>query len=120
MFPIVFTQFQKGMSMKSNGMCPCQGGSTGISQISLAVDAPEEADKVVQSLFQKKLVNEAKFLMQVQRTSLGADSKLAVEGEKEAITLVLVANDDKVSSVLTELEEGDLSKKGSPIVSPLL
>lgn len=68
--------------MKSNGMCPCQGGSTGISQISLAVDAPEEADKVVQSLFQKKLVNEAKFLMQVQRTSLGADSKLAVEGEK--------------------------------------
>ena len=43
--------------------------------------------------------------MQVQRTSVGADSKVVVEGEKERMTLVIVANDDKVTSVLSELEE---------------
>jgi len=51
---------------------------------------------------------------------MGGDSKLVVEGEKEVMHLVIVANDDKVSSVLTELEEGDLGKKGEMIVSPLL
>jgi hypothetical protein len=35
----------------------------GISQITLSVDAPEDADKVVQQLFLKKLAMEAKFLM---------------------------------------------------------
>jgi uncharacterized protein involved in tolerance to divalent cations len=51
---------------------------------------------------------------------MGADAKLAVEGEKQEMHLVIVANDDKVSAVLTELEEGDLGKKGEMIVSPLL
>lgn len=92
----------------------------GISQITLSVDAPEDADKVVQQLFLKKLAVEAKFLMQVQRTAMGADAKLQVEGEKQEMHLVIVANDDKVSAVLTELEEGDLGKKGEMIVSPLL
>jgi len=92
----------------------------GISQITLSIDAPEDADKVVQQLFLKKLAMEAKFLMQVQRTAVGADSKMTVEGEKQDMHLVIVANDDKVSAVLTELEEGDLGKKGEMIVSPLL
>jgi len=71
-------------------------------------------------LFLKKLAIEAKFLMQVQRTAIGGDNKLVVEGEKEHMTLVVVTNDDKVTAVLTELEEGDLAKKGEVIVSPLL
>jgi hypothetical protein len=71
-------------------------------------------------LFLKKLAIEAKFLMQVQRTAMGGDNKLVVEGEKEHMTLVVVTNDDKVTAVLTELEEGDLAKKGEVIVSPLL
>jgi len=120
MFPAVFTQFSKRRSQRTAGMCPCQGNSSGISQITLSVDAPEDADKVVQQLFLKKLAIEAKFLMQVQRTAMGGDSKLVVEGEKEVMHLVIVANDDKVSAVLTELEEGDLGKKGEMIVSPLL
>merc|ERR1711881_552762 len=70
MFPTVFTQFTKQKSLKTSGMCPCQGSATGVSQVSLAIDAPEDADKVVQSLFLKKLAIEAKFLMQVQRTSM--------------------------------------------------
>merc|ERR1712230_302707 len=97
MFPAVFTQFTKQKSMKTAGMCPCQGSATGVSQVSLAVDAPEDADKVVQQLFLKKLAVEAKFLMQVQRTAMGADAKLQVEGEKQEMHLVIVANDDKVS-----------------------
>merc|ERR1712167_510086 len=48
MFPAVFTQFTKQKSMKTSGMCPCQGSATGVSQVSLAIDAPEEADRVVQ------------------------------------------------------------------------
>jgi flagellar biosynthesis chaperone FliJ len=48
MFPAVFTQFTKQKSQKTSGMCPCQGSATGVSQVSLAIDAPEEADKVVQ------------------------------------------------------------------------
>lgn len=119
-FPTIFQQAAKHASAKTQGMCACQGGATGVSQISLVVDAPEEADKAVQSLFQKKLANEAKFLMQVQRTSVGADSKVVVEGEKERMSLVIVANDDKVTGVLAELEEADLVKKGAAIVSPLL
>jgi len=51
---------------------------------------------------------------------MGGDNKLVVEGEKEHMTLVVVTNDDKVTAVLTELEEGDLAKKGEVIVSPLL
>lgn len=51
---------------------------------------------------------------------MGGDNKLVVEGEKEVMTLVVVTNDDKVTAVLTELEEGDLAKKGEVIVSPLL
>lgn len=65
MFPAVFTQFTKAKSQHASGMCPCQGSATGVSMVSLAVDAAEEADKVVQSLFQKKLALEARFLMQV-------------------------------------------------------
>jgi len=48
MFPAVFTQFTKQRSLKTSGMCPCQGSATGVSQVSLAIDAPEDADKVVQ------------------------------------------------------------------------
>jgi chromosome segregation ATPase len=48
LFPAVFTQFSKRKSLRTAGMCPCQGNASGVSQISLAVDAPEEADKVVQ------------------------------------------------------------------------
>jgi len=36
------------------------------------------------------------------------------------MTLVIVTNDDKISAVLTELEEGDIAKKGEMIVSPVL
>lgn len=101
-------------------MCPCQGNASGSSQISVGVDTPEDADSVVKKIFEKKLATEAKFLMQVQRTSQGADNKLVVEGEKQNVTLVIVTTDDKVTSVLTELEEGDVAKKGEVIVSPLL
>jgi len=45
---------------------------------------------------------------------------MSVEGEKEKVSLVIITNDDKVTSVLTELEEADLAKKGAAIVSPLL
>ena len=120
MFPTVFTQFTKQKSAKSSGMCPCQGSATGVSQVTVAIDAAEEADKVVQSLFLKKLALEARFLMQVQRTSMGAENKLVVEGEKSTMTLVIVTTDDKVTGVLSELEEGDVMKKGQAIVSPLL
>jgi len=48
MFPAVFTQFTKSRSHQTTGMCPCQGSATGTSMISVAVDAAEEADKVVQ------------------------------------------------------------------------
>jgi len=120
MFPAVFTQFTKQKSQHASGMCPCQGSATGVSMVSLAVDAAEEADKVVQSLFLKKLALEARFLMQVQRTSMGAENKLVVEGEKTGMTLVVIASDDKVTGVLSELEEGDVMKKGQAIVSPLL
>lgn len=65
MFPAVFTQFTKQKSQHASGMCPCQGSATGVSMVSLAIDAAEEADKVVQSLFLKKLALEARFLMQV-------------------------------------------------------
>merc|ERR1712072_1635949 len=44
MFPAVFTQFTKAKASKTSGMCPCQGSATGVSQISLAIDVPEEAD----------------------------------------------------------------------------
>jgi uncharacterized protein involved in tolerance to divalent cations len=120
MFPAVFTQFSKSKSLKTAGMCPCQGSATGVSQISVSIDSVEDCDKVVQSLFVKKLAVEAKFLMQVQRTSMGSENKLVVEGEKNNLTLVIVASDDKVTGVLTELEEGDVMKKGQAIVSPLL
>merc|ERR1712010_203281 len=120
MFPAVFTQFTKSKTHQATGMCPCQGSATGTSMISVGVDAAEEADKVVQSLFLKKLAQEARFLMQVQRTSMGADNKLAVEGEKKGMSLVILTSDDKVTGVLSELEEGDVMKKGQAIVSPLL
>merc|ERR1712139_677152 len=120
MFPAVFTQFTKSKSHQTTGMCPCQGSATGTSMISVAVDAAEEADKVVQSLFLKKLALEARFLMQVQRTSMGAENKLVVEGEKNGMNLVILTSDDKVTGVLSELEEGDVMKKGQAIVSPLL
>merc|ERR1711881_802997 len=48
MFPAVFTQFTKSKSHQTTGMCPCQGSATGTSMITVAVDAAEEADKVVQ------------------------------------------------------------------------
>jgi len=76
MFPAVFTQFSKRRNSKNAGMCPCQGNASGVSQITLGVDAPEDADKVVQQLFIKKLAIEAKFLMQVQKTQMGGDNKL--------------------------------------------
>jgi len=120
MFPAVFTQFTKSRSHQTTGMCPCQGSATGTSMITVAVDAAEEADKVVQSLFLKKLATEARFLMQVQRTSMGAENKLVVEGEKNGMNLVILTSDDKVTGVLSELEEGDVMKKGQAIVSPLL
>lgn len=47
MFPAVFTQFTKSKSHQTTGMCPCQGSATGTSMITVAVDAAEEADKVV-------------------------------------------------------------------------
>ena len=65
LFPAVFTQFTKAKNQHASGMCPCQGSATGVSMVSVSVDAAEEADKVVQSLFQKKLALEARFLMQV-------------------------------------------------------
>jgi uncharacterized protein involved in tolerance to divalent cations len=34
--------------------------------------------------------------------------------------LVILTSDDKVTGVLSELEEGDFMKKGQAIVSPLL
>merc|ERR1719263_400987 len=120
MFPAVFTQFTKSKSHQTTGMCPCQGSATGTSMITVAVDVAEEADKVVQSLFLKKLALEARFLMQVQRTSMGAENKLVVEGEKNGMNLVVLTSDDKVTGVLSELEEGDVMKKGQAIVSPLL
>merc|ERR1712010_261878 len=120
MFPAVFIQFTKSKTHQATGMCPCQGSATGTSMISVAVDAAEEADKVVQSLFLKKLAQEARFLMQVQRTSVGAENKLVVEGEKNGMNLVILTSDDKVTGVLSELEEGDVMKKGQAIVSPLL
>lgn len=46
-FPAVFTQFSKARSMRSSGMCPCQGGATGTSLITMGIEAPEEADKLV-------------------------------------------------------------------------
>lgn len=51
---------------------------------------------------------------------MGNENKMVVEGEKELTTLVIVTNDDKVTAVLTELDEADLAKKGQAIVSPLL
>jgi hypothetical protein len=81
MFPAVFTQFTATKSKSATGMCPCQGSATGTSMISVAIDAAEEAEKVVQQLFMKKLATEARFLMQVQKTSMGSESKLVVEGE---------------------------------------
>merc|ERR1712178_645131 len=48
MFPAVFTQFTKSKSHQTTGMCPCQGSATGTSMITVAVDAAEEAAKVVQ------------------------------------------------------------------------
>jgi len=58
--------------------------------------------------------------MQVQRTSQSADKELVVEGEKDRMTLVIVTTDDNVTGVLSELEEGEIMKKGQAIVSPLL
>lgn len=43
-------------------MCPCQGSATGTSIISLPLDDPEAADRVVQGLFMKKLATEARFM----------------------------------------------------------
>jgi len=100
MFPTVFTQFTKQKSAKSTGMCPCQGSATGVSQVTVPIDAPEEADKVVQAVLMKKLASEARFLMQVQRTSVGNENKLVVEGEKESMNLVIITTDDKVTGVL--------------------
>lgn len=45
---------------------------------------------------------------------------MSIEGEKEQINLVIVTNDDKVTAVLSEIEEADLAKKGAALVSPLL
>jgi hypothetical protein len=58
--------------------------------------------------------------MQVQRSAVGADNKLVVEGEKEKVTLVISAADDKVVNIISELEEAEITKKGAIIVSPLL
>ena len=51
---------------------------------------------------------------------MGAENKLVVEGEKNGMNLVILTSDDKVTGVLSELEEGDVMKKGQAIVSPLL
>jgi len=78
-------------------MCPCQGSATGVSQIAVQVQHPEEADGTIQSLFAQKLVIEATFSMQVQRTSLNNENKVVQEGEKELFTLTLVTSDEKVT-----------------------
>lgn len=101
-------------------MCPCQGSATGVSQIAVQVQHPEEADGTIQSLFAQKLVIEATFSMQVQRTSFNNEQKVVQEGEKELFTLTLVTSDDKVTAVLTALEEGRIQERGEAVVSPLL
>jgi len=68
-----------------------------VSQISLQVEDPEAADHFVQTLFQKKLIVEANFKMQVQRTSLDANNKIVIEGEKDEMTMTIITSDDKVS-----------------------
>jgi uncharacterized protein involved in tolerance to divalent cations len=45
---------------------------------------------------------------------------LKVTGESQGLTLVILTSDDKVTGALSELEEGDVMKKGQAIVSPLL
>jgi len=101
-------------------MCPCQGSATGVSQIAVQVQHPEEADGTIQSLFAQKLVIEATFSMQVQRTSLNNENKVTQEGERELFTLTLVTSDEKVTQVLTALEEGQIQDRGEAVVSPLL
>lgn len=56
----------------------------------------------------------------MQRSAVGADNKLVIEGEKEKVTLVITAADEKVIAVIGELEEAEVTKKGGIIVSPLL
>merc|ERR1711934_265387 len=90
--------------------------STGVSQIAVQVQHPEEADGTIQSLFAQKLVIEASFSMQVQRTSLNNENKVVQEGEKELFTLTLVTSDEKVTAV----EEGQIQDRGEAVVSPLL
>lgn len=58
--------------------------------------------------------------MQVQRTSLNNENKVVQEGEKELFTLMLVTSDEKVTQVLTALEEGQIQDRGEAVVSPLL
>lgn len=58
--------------------------------------------------------------MQVQRSSLNNENKVVQEGEKELFTLTLVTSDEKVTAVLTALEEGQIQDRGEAVVSPLL
>jgi len=101
-------------------MCPCQGSATGVSQVTVQVQHPEEADATIQSLFAQRLVIEATFSTQVQRTSFNNEQKVVQEGEKGLFTLTLVTSDDKVTAVLTALEEGRIQDRGEAVVSPLL
>lgn len=79
------------------------------------------ADHVVQILFQKKLAIEAKFLMQMSRTSLDSSNRVVVEGEGHVMQLVIVTSDDKVPGVLTEIEQNGVGGgKAQAVVSPLL
>lgn len=74
-------------------------------------------------MFLKKLANEARFLKPIFKQSLGSENKVSVQTEGEGLrgfTLVVVTTDDKVTGVLSELEEGELMSKGQAIVSPLL
>lgn len=101
-------------------MCPCQGSSTGLSMIVAKVDSPEEAEHVIQKMFEKKLLNEASFQMQVQRTHLDSNNKIVVEGEGNVMTMVLITTDEKVGPALSEIEAGDVGRQGDIVVSPML
>lgn len=58
--------------------------------------------------------------MQVQRTSLDANNKIVIEGEKDDLTMTIITGDDKVSQVLTEFESSQIQGKSAAVISPLL
>jgi uncharacterized protein involved in tolerance to divalent cations len=84
------------------------------------VDSPEEAEHVIQKMFEKKLLNEASFQMQVQRTHLDSNNKIVVEGEGNVMNMVLITTDEKVGPALSEIEAGDVGRQGDIVVSPML